>query len=30
MNEKVYLHTPKLEELWYREQIMLDPDTMND
>ena len=29
MNEKVDLYTPKLEELWYREQMMLDPDTMS-
>ena len=29
MNKKVYLYTPKLEELWYREQMMIDPDTMS-
>ena len=28
MNKKVYLYTPKLEELWYREQMMIEPDTM--
>lgn len=25
----LYLHIPKVDELWYRQQLMSDPDTMN-
>lgn len=29
MKEKLFLHVPALEELWYRERLMSDPDTMS-
>ena len=29
MSERIYLHVPELGELWYRKQIMSDPDTMS-
>lgn len=28
MKEKLFLHVPALDELWYRERLMSDPDTM--
>lgn len=28
MEEKLYLHIPEWEELWYRQRLMQDPDTM--
>lgn len=29
MKESLYLHIPSCEELWYRQKIMQDPDTMS-
>lgn len=29
MNTSLYLHIPACKELWYRQKIMQDPDTMN-
>ncbi len=29
MKEPLYLHIPAYEELWYRQKIMQDPDTMS-
>jgi len=29
MKESLYLHVPAYEELWYRQKIMQDPDTMS-
>ena len=29
MKESLYLHIPAYEELWYRQKIMQDPDTMS-
>lgn len=29
MNDRLYLHIPSLDELWYRQRIMSDPDTMS-
>lgn len=28
MNEKLYLHVPDVDEMWYRRRIMMDPATM--
>lgn len=28
MDNRLYLHTPTLDELWYRKQLMSDPNTM--
>lgn len=29
MLEEIYLHTPKISELWYRQKLLSDPDTMS-
>jgi RimJ/RimL family protein N-acetyltransferase len=29
MKDRLYLHVPDVDEMWYRRRIMLDPDTMS-